>query len=56
MSEVEQIFQEMPKKYVPGKVDSDLIYYFSVGDDKWTVYVKPDSCEAKKGNDVQRVR
>ena len=49
MSEVEKIFQEMPKRYVAGKVEKDLIYYFSVGADKWTVYVKPDACEAKKG-------
>ena len=49
MSEVEKIFTEMPNRYITGKVEKDLIYYFSIGDEKWTVYVKPDGCEAKKG-------
>ena len=49
MTDIEKIFTEFPNKYVPGVVDRDLVYYFSIGDEKWTVFVTPESCEAKKG-------
>jgi len=49
MSDIEKIFQQMPSRYVSGKVDRELIYYFSIGADKWTVYIDPEKCEAKKG-------
>ena len=49
MTNIEKIFTEFPEKYVPGIVDKSLVYYFSIGDEKWTVFVDPEKCEAKKG-------
>ena len=46
MSEIEQIFSKMPERYVPGVATKNLIYYFSIGEDKWTVFVDPDKCDA----------
>jgi len=54
MTEIEKIFTEFPSKYVPGIVDRDLTYYFSIGDEQWTVFVGPESCEAKKGKHVEK--
>ena len=54
MTDIEKIFTEFPNKYVPGVVDRNLTYYFSIGDEKWTVFVTPDSCEAKKGKLVDK--
>ena len=52
MTDIEKIFTEFPNKYVPGVVDKNLTYYFAIGDEKWTVFVTPDSCESKKGKHV----
>ena len=52
MTDIEKIFTEFPNKYVPGVVDRNLTYYFSIGEEKWTVFVTPESCEAKKGKVV----
>ena len=49
MSEIEQIFTKMPERYVPGVATKNLIYYFSIGEDKWTVFVEPEKCEVKRG-------
>ena len=49
MSEVRGIFEQMSANYVTGKIDKSLTYYFSVGDEKWTVICTPDSCDAKPG-------
>ena len=54
MTEIEKIFTEFPNKYVPGVVDRDLTYYFAIGEEKWTVFVTPESCEAKKGKLVEK--
>jgi putative sterol carrier protein len=49
MTNIEKIFTEFPEKYVPGIVEKSLVYYFSIGDEKWTVFVDPEKCEAKRG-------
>ena len=49
MTDIEKIFTEFPNKDVPGVVDRELTYYFAIGDEKWTVFVNPESCEAKPG-------
>ena len=49
MSDIKAIFEEMPNRYVPGHTDKNVVYYFSVGKDKWTVTLTPDSCEASPG-------
>ena len=54
MTEIEKIFTEFPERYIPGKVETPLVYYFSIGDEKWTVFVDGEKCEAKKGKLVEQ--
>ena len=49
MSNVRRIFEEMPGRYISGSTDSTKTIYFSVGDEKWTVTLHPDRCEAQPG-------
>ena len=49
MKEINEIFEAMPTYYQKGHTDKKLIYYFSVGEDKWTVTVDSDSCVAQPG-------
>ena len=49
MSDIRAIFEEMPNRYVPGNTDKTLVYYFSVGDEKWTITLTPQTCESAPG-------
>jgi hypothetical protein len=49
LSKVRQIFTSMPERYISGKVSASKSYYFSVGDQKWSVTLHPDRCEAVEG-------
>ena len=49
MNEIEEIFTQIPTRFVAGKAGRSLVYYFSIGDDKWTVFVDDEKCEAKRG-------
>ena len=49
MSRIAQIFDAMADRYQPGKVEEDRIFYFSLGDDKYTVIITPDKCVVEKG-------
>lgn len=49
MSDVRSIFESMPSRYIPGKIQKALTYYFSVGDEKWTVALDPKACTATPG-------
>ena len=52
MSQVREIFQNMPARYLPPRSGGTRCYYFSVGDEKWTVTMFPDRCEAVPGKAV----
>ena len=52
MSEVHQIFETMPERYKAGVLDKPLAYYFSIGSDKWTVKLTPESCTVESGKTV----
>ncbi len=46
------LFRELEHKYVAGKVDKPLVYYFSLGNDsesKWTARLLPDRCQIEPG-------
>ncbi|MEM9696971.1 MAG: 1-acyl-sn-glycerol-3-phosphate acyltransferase, partial [Myxococcota bacterium] len=46
------LFRELESKYVPGKVDRDMTFYFSLGAEqeaKWTVKLSPQSCDVANG-------
>lgn len=39
--DVKQIFEQMPSRYIQGKATKKTIYYFSIGDHRWTVTIEP---------------
>lgn len=39
--DVKQIFDQMPGRYIKGKATKKTVYYFSIGDRRWTVTVEP---------------
>jgi hypothetical protein len=49
MSTVAEIFRRMAEAYQPGVLDKARSYYFSVGADKYTVQMTPDSCTVEPG-------
>lgn len=49
MVTIPQIFDAMPDRYQPGRVDKDRTYYFSLGEDKYTVTVTPQACVVEPG-------
>jgi uncharacterized OB-fold protein/putative sterol carrier protein len=49
VSEVEQVFLGLEKYFKPGAVSKPLSFYFSLDEEKWTVFVSPDKCEIKQG-------
>ena len=52
MSQIKQIFEAMPSRYQAGRINAPLSYYFSVGGEKWTLLLEPQSCEVKEGRHV----
>ncbi len=54
MSVIRQIFEHMPSRYQPGKVNRSVTYYFSVGSEKWTATLHPDHCEVVEGKQTDR--
>lgn len=49
MATIPQIFDAMPERYQPGKINEDKIYYFSLGDNKYTVIITAETCVVEKG-------
>lgn len=46
---VTEIFQQMSAQYQINQVAKETIYYFKIGNDKYTLFARPDSCEVKEG-------
>ena len=53
MPTIADIFAEMPNRYVPGRNRETKIYYFSVGDLRYTVRLSPDACEVREGKGTE---
>ncbi len=49
---IESLFSELEQRFVPGTVDAPLSYYFSLGDDRWTLRVTADRSEVTRGKVV----
>jgi putative sterol carrier protein len=49
MASVREIFATMPSRYVPGKVSKPTSFYFSIGDDKYTVCLDAAACTVTPG-------
>ena len=52
MSSVRDIFLNMPARYIPKAGLPTRTYYFSVGEERWTVTMHADRCEATPGKTV----
>lgn len=50
---IDEIFAGMPEKYQAGKVDSKLVFYFSIDDNKKTLTMEPDCCTVEEGKTVE---
>lgn len=53
MSEIQQIFDTMPSRYKPGILENTLHYYFSIGGNKWTVTLTPETCSVASGKTIE---
>lgn len=53
MSEIATIFTTLQNQYQTGKVDTEIVYYFSLGGDKYTLFARPDGCEVQQGKTVE---
>ncbi len=47
------VFEELKMRFVPGAVDAPLSYYFSLGEERWTVRATPTELEVAQGKTVQ---
>ena len=54
MSDIRNIFETMSEQFQKDKCEKDLVYYFSVGDEKWTVFVSPEEARAEEGKKVEK--
>ena len=52
MSDIRKIFEAMPSRFNPGRLTEPKTYYFSVGDEKWTVWVDSEACRVEFGRKV----
>lgn len=43
------VLLDYPRRYIPGRVDRRLVYYFSVGADKFTLVLTPEACTLEAG-------
>ncbi|HWP08245.1 MAG TPA: AMP-binding protein [Polyangiaceae bacterium] len=46
------IFQELERRFAPSAVERPTSYYFSLGDDRFTLLVSKEGCEVKEGKHV----
>jgi long-chain acyl-CoA synthetase len=46
------VFHELEQRFAPGAVERPTSYYFSLGDDRFTLLVSKDACEVKQGKHV----
>src|SRR5690606_37748865 len=47
------VFEELRERFVPGAVSEPLSYYFSLGDERWTVRATRAEIEVAKGKTVE---
>jgi hypothetical protein len=49
MPSTREIFDAMPGRFLKGKAPRDLTFYFSVGDEKYTVRLTREACTVTPG-------
>jgi long-chain acyl-CoA synthetase len=49
---LEDVFHELERRFAPNAVERPTSYYFSLGDDRFTLLVSRERCEVKPGKHV----
>lgn len=52
-SGVRKIFEDMPAHFKKGALEEELSFYFSLGDEKWTVKIGPKKCSVTEGKTTE---
>lgn len=51
--DIPQIFEKLPAHYKPGKITGKSVYYFSIGEHKYTVVLEPERCTVEPGKTAE---
>jgi putative sterol carrier protein len=51
--DAKKIFEQMPSRFIKGKATKKTVYYFSIGDDRYTVTVEPTQVSVEPGKKVE---
>ena len=51
--DAKKIFEQMPSRYIKGEATKKTVYYFSIGDDRYTVTVEPTQVSVEPGKTVE---
>lgn len=49
---LQSLFERLRGRFVPGSTDGPVSYYFSLGQEKWTLKASPSACEVARGKAV----
>ena len=49
---LEAVFEELEVRFVPGAVEQPVSYYFSLGEERWTVRATPEALEVNRGKTI----
>lgn len=49
MNSASELITSFQRRFVPGRVDRAITYYFSVGDEKHTLVITPTTCTISPG-------
>lgn len=50
---IDTAFEQMCESFQPGKVDTTLSYYFSIDEQKKSVYIGPQECRVEEGKTTE---
>ncbi|WP_106092393.1 hypothetical protein [Enhygromyxa salina] len=51
--DVKKIFEKMPSRYIKGSAEKPTTYYFSIGDEKFTVKIDAEAATVESGKTVE---
>jgi len=52
--DIRKIFEALPERYRPGTATAPRVYYFSIGDVRYTVRLEPERCTVEPGKTVEQ--
>ena len=48
-ADLQAAFDELSSRFEAGKVDEPIVFYFSIGEEKWTMTIEPDGVHVQEG-------